>query len=308
MPPPLSSPMFRLRRLDRCQGHTISDGHQIQGQYPPQCPNTCHCSNNTSDSQQDAQIVICCEHILYSIIAVLAIFIIDKELFVLPLVALLMAGMLVPLLVSPETVDRIFNLSAFRVEWMATPVKKHVRRCIVISGFRPMNKEMDTQTEAIMIPVYADQETGTITLKVEDNDTQTVTTPSLETGDVDPATPTIAPNEEGVKSQPATPPVETTKPVETTEQIEPATSTTPSDCAHNSGLSLLLRPCRNLQRPRRRQKSPKTAQFHRDSARPPSQYPSCQSKTSTAPPSLCPPANSARRELRIAGSYLCPLV
>ncbi|KAF1921511.1 hypothetical protein BDU57DRAFT_535157 [Ampelomyces quisqualis] len=87
-----------------------------------------------------AQIVICRDRLLYSIIAVLVTFIIDPEVLSFPLVALVMAVVFVPILASPKDVERIVDLSAFRIEWTAVPVVKHTHYYLEKTADQPTNK------------------------------------------------------------------------------------------------------------------------------------------------------------------------
>jgi hypothetical protein len=166
------SPETTASKAGHDQGRTIIDGHQDQ--YCSQCSEMCHCTHTISNSYGDAQVDTHGEHLLYSIIAVLITFIIDKDLLVLPVFALSMAAMLVPLLVPPKDVERILDLSAFRIEWTMPPLVKHVRHYIMKTWIQPTFMEMGTQTDAHVMPVYANQDTSTIAPMLEDVHSQTL--------------------------------------------------------------------------------------------------------------------------------------
>jgi hypothetical protein len=151
-----------------------------------------HEQSNSVSKKKDTHIAIRGNTLLYIIIALLVLYIVDKELLILPAVVLALAVSLTPILAPPHYVEGILDLSAFQVDWST---KTEVRNEAIIKYIeveKPTKamsernyKDAQTQFEEDDKPVIIDEAALTSSVDSEDFGTLTdaTTLSEMEYGD-----------------------------------------------------------------------------------------------------------------------------
>jgi hypothetical protein len=162
--------------------------------YVPIAHRRCHPHEQSHpiSEKKDSQINIRGNTLLCIIIALLVLYIVDKELLILPAMALGLAASLTPILAPPQYVEGILDLSAFRIDWSTKTEVRYETIIKYVEVEKPTKamsernyKNARTQSEEDVKPVIIDEAASTSSVDSEDFGTLTdaTTMSEMEYGD-----------------------------------------------------------------------------------------------------------------------------